>query len=118
MARNLHEMIVYSDDFEIINSPAFYDCVVHLICNGGAGSFTYNDRLFRMSDNDIAVISRPQMVSSITADESFSCEYIAAPDKFLHNLLPANNYAIQGCISLFDNPIIKVTDLDATRFRT
>ncbi len=118
MARNLHEMIVYSDNFEIISSPAFYDCIVHLICNGGTGSFTYNDRLFRMSGNNIAVISRPQMVSSITADESFRCEYIAAPDKFLHNLLPANNYAIQGCISLFENPIIKVSDIDASRFRT
>ncbi|MDE6562016.1 MAG: helix-turn-helix domain-containing protein [Muribaculaceae bacterium] len=118
MARNLHELIVYSEEFGLINSPAFYDCVVHLICNGGNGSFSYNDRHFKISINEIAVISRPQMVSDITADENFSCEYIAAPDKFLHNLLPANNYAIQGCISLFDNPIIKVTDLDATRFRT
>ena len=57
------------------------------------------------------------MVSAINADENFSCEYIAAPDKFLHNLLPANNYSIQGCVSLFDNPIIKVSDLDASRFR-
>lgn len=32
-------------------------------------------------------------------------------------MLPANNYAIQGCVSLFDNPIIKVNDLDAVRFR-
>ncbi|MDE6741920.1 MAG: AraC family transcriptional regulator, partial [Muribaculaceae bacterium] len=118
MVRNLHELIVYSEEFGLINSPAFYDCVVHLICNGGNGSFSYNDRHFKISINDIAVISRPQMVAAITADEHFSCEYIAAPDKFLHNLLPANNYAIQGCVSLFDNPIIKVDDIDAGRFRT
>ena len=105
-------MIVYSDDFELINSPAFYDCVVHLICNDGTGSFSYNDRLFKMSSNEIAVIPSHRMVSSIKADENFSCEYVAALDKFLHNLLPANNYAIQGCVSLFDNPIIKVNDVD------
>ena len=59
MAKHLHELIVFSDDFSLVNSPAFYDCVVHLICTGGTGSFLYNNRLFTMSKNDIAVISRP-----------------------------------------------------------
>lgn len=117
MAKHLHETIVFSRDFSLINSPAFYDCVVHVICIGGTGSFLYNDRHFMMSKNDIAVISRPRLVSSIRTDEKFSCEYVAAPDRFLHNLLPANSYAIQGGVSLFDNPIIKVSDTDASRFR-
>lgn len=118
MAKYLHEMIVFSEEFTLINSPAFYDCVVHLICTGGIGEFLYNGRLFTLSKNDIAVISRPQLVSAIQNDASFCCEYISAPDKFLHNLLPANNYSIQGCVSLFENPIINVSDIDASRFRT
>lgn len=118
MAKHLHELIVFSEEFGLINSPAFYDCVVHLICTDGNGSFSYNGRYFEMSRNDIAVISRPRLVSTITSDVNFRCEFIAAPDKFLHNLLPANNYAIQGCVSLFDNPIIKVCEIDAYRFRT
>lgn len=118
MAKHLHELIVYSNEFTLVNSPAFYDCIVHLICTDGTGSFLYNDHPFTMSKNDIAVISRPQLVSKIEKDENFRCEYIAAPDKFLHNLLPANNYAIRGCVSLFDNPIIKVDELDALHFKT
>lgn len=117
MAKHLHESIVYSNEFTLVNSPAFYDCIVHLICTDGTGSFLYNDHPFTMSKNDIAVISRPQLVSKIEKDENFRCEYIAAPDKFLHNLLPANNYAIRGCVSLFDNPIIKVDELDASHFK-
>ena len=116
MARHLHELIVFSEEFGHINSPAFYDCVVHLICTAGSGSFFYNDRKFTMSANDIAVISRPRLVTGIEADETFRCEYISAPDKFLHNLLPANNYSIRGSVSLFDNPIIKVSEIDAVRF--
>lgn len=118
MAKHLHELIVFSEELSLVNSPAFYDCVVHLICTKGTGSFLYNDRLFTMSKNDIAVIARPQLVTEIRSDENFRCEYIAAPGKFLHNLLPASNYAIQGRVSLFDNPIIKVSDIDASRFRT
>ncbi|MDE5876146.1 MAG: helix-turn-helix domain-containing protein [Muribaculaceae bacterium] len=118
MVKHLHELIVYSEELNLINSPAFYDCVIHLICTDGICSFRYNERLFTMSVNDIAVISRPQLVTEIKPEDDCKCEYIAAPDKFLHNLLPANNYSIQGCVSLFDNPIIKVSDIDASRFRT
>ncbi|MDE7403408.1 MAG: helix-turn-helix domain-containing protein [Muribaculaceae bacterium] len=118
MAKHLHELIVFSREVNLINSPAFYDCVVHLICMKGDCSFRYNDRLFTMSENDIAVISRPQLITEIRSNGYFQCEYIAAPDKFLHNLLPANNYSIQGSISLLDNPIIRVDDIDASRFRT
>ncbi|MDE6513316.1 MAG: helix-turn-helix transcriptional regulator [Muribaculaceae bacterium] len=117
MTKHLHELIVFSKEFALINSPAFYDCIVHLICTDGNGRFSYNGRHFDMSKNDIAVISRPRLVSAVTSDENFRCEFIAAPDKFLHNLLPANNYSIQGCVSLFDNPIIRVSDIDALRFR-
>ena len=117
MAKHLHDLIIYSEDFELINSPAYYDCVIHLICTCGTGSLLYNDRLFTLSENCIAVIARSQLVSRIHSDESFKCEYIAAPEKFLHNLLPANNYSIQGCVSLFDNPIIQVSEADALRFR-
>ena len=118
MTRPLHELIVYSEDFELINSPAFYDCVVHLICTRGVGRFRYFDRPFEMTENDIAVISRPKFVTDVECSAHFLCEFFAAPDKFLHNLLPANNYSIQGGVSLFDNPIIKVSGLDAERFRS
>ncbi len=117
MTKSLHDEIVYSTRFRQINSPAFYDCVVHLICNASEGSFRYNDNFIRLKAGDIAVISKPRLVSDIDCEEDFSCEYIAAPDKFLHNLLPANNYAIQGCVSLFDNPIIHVSADDAEHFR-
>ncbi|MDE6560162.1 MAG: helix-turn-helix domain-containing protein [Muribaculaceae bacterium] len=118
MVINLHELIVFSEELSLINSPAFYDWVIHLICTEGSCSFRYSDRRFTMSENDIAVISRPRLVTEIKYDDGCKCEYIAAPDKLLHNLLPANSYAIQGCVSLFDNPIIKVDEKDAARFRT
>lgn len=118
MAKSLHDAITHSTEFGLINSPAFYDCIIHLICNSGQGAFTYNGSRFSMQSGDIAVLSQPRLVSGIEFNDNFSCEYIAAPDKFLHNLLPANNYAIQGCVSLFDNPIINVSHDDAERFRT
>lgn len=115
---NFHEYIVFSTDELKINSPAFYDCVVHLICTAGSVAVAYNEQTFGMKQGDIAVFSQPRLVNIDSRTEDFRCEYIAAPMKFLRNLLPANNYSIQGCVSLFSNPIIKVSGENAEKFRT
>lgn len=117
MGKSLHEYIVFSTDVNKINSPAFYDCVVHLICTAGIASFLYNEQRFALSEGNIAVLSQPRLVKFEDVSNDFQCEYIAAPGKFLHNLLPANNYSIQGCVSLFSNPIIEVSEADADKFR-
>lgn len=108
--------IIFDTDLYRINSPAFYACVVHLICTAGRGAFAYNGMKFAIEANEIAVISHPQAVTDIEASPDFCCEYIIAPDKFLHSLLPANNYSISGEVSLFANPIMKVTDAEAMTF--
>lgn len=118
MKTSLYEYIVYSTDINRINSPAFYDCVVHLICMEGNASFTFNKQVFSISKGQIAVLSQPRLIQTIEVTEDFRCEYIAAPGKFLQNLLPANNYSIQGGVSLFSNPIITVDADNAERFRT
>ena len=116
METSLHDYIVFSTDMLQINSPAFYDCVVHLICTSGSASFFYNSQRFEIVRGNIVVISQPRLVIPECVSADFKCEYIAAPDKFLHNLLPANNYSIQGCVSLFANPIIEVSEENAKRF--
>lgn len=115
---NFHDYIVFSTDARQINSPAFHDCVIHLICINGNGSFTYNDKPFEINSGQIAIISRPRQIDGIKVSEDFECEYLAAHDKFLNNLLPANNYSIQGSVSLFADPIIDVREVDAAKFRT
>lgn len=116
MKRSLHDYIVFSTDVCKINSPAFYDCVVHLVCTGGTASFLYNEQRFLLSEGNIAVLSQPRLVKFEDMSDDFRCEYLAAPDKFLHNLLPSNNYSIQGCVSLFSNPIIEVTEENRDKF--
>ena len=116
MDSSLHQYIIYSTDEEQINSPAFYDCVIHLLCLDGEGILSFNEQTFPIKKGQIAILSQPQHARFVYKSDNFSCEYIAAPDKFLHNLLPANNYSIQGCVSLFSNPIIDVSEAEAKTF--
>lgn len=75
----------------------------------GEGSLVYNGKSFSISKGDIAVVNQPQLASEIRQSDDFACEYIVAPSKLLHGLLLANNFSIQGCVLLFDDPIIHVT---------
>ncbi len=110
------EKIVYSGDLSLINVREYYNCVFHVICTAGNANFAYNDKRFAMGANDIAVIAQPCNVSDLSLSKDFRGEMIIAPDSFLHNLLPANNYSIGGCVSLFSNPIIPVGPSEAVTF--
>ncbi|MCH5318814.1 MAG: AraC family transcriptional regulator [Paramuribaculum sp.] len=108
--------IVYSEDIHEINSPRFMDWGVHLICNGGDAMFLFNGKPVTIQKNDAAVINHPELVTHINASEDLQIRFIAAPFKFLYNLLPANHYGIIGHISLFTNPVIPLDYEDALRF--
>ena len=117
MEKGFRGKIVASSDFDKINSKDNYGCIVHLLCVSGEGNFVYNGKPFSIRKGDIAVVNQPQLVGDIRQSDDFACEYIVAPSKLLHGLLPANNFSIQGCVLLFDDPIIHVTPEDAENFR-
>ena len=70
MGKHLHEMIVYSEEFSLINSPAFYDCVVHLICTDGKGDFLYNDRLFTLAESPDYIEDHLQPINILVTSPS------------------------------------------------
>lgn len=105
--------IIYSTDLNLINSVKLNGWCVHLICLSGNGCFSYNGREFNITSNDAAVISNPQSVSILSRSEDLQVEILAAPNDFLNNQVPSSHYGIGGSISLFDNPIITLSEENA-----
>ena len=105
--------IVYSTLYHLIRSVDFSDWVIHLLCLDGEAWFVYDGRKFSFSRNNVVIITKPQMISETGQSDDLRVEIIAAPSRFLHNQLPANNFGIGGAINLFDNPIIHLSDEDA-----
>ena len=111
--RNIAAMKVdfqYSTDFDGMNSHELSRTCMHLLCVAGEGSFVFNEHCYHIVKNDLVVIPRPDRVSSLAAHANLQVEWFAADYKFLQNLLPSNNYSIGGSISLYQNPVIKLTD--------
>lgn len=114
--KNNKAEIIYSEDINMINIPQFADWGVHLICNGGDAMFLFNNKPISIKKDDAAVINHPELVEYINASHDLKIRFIAAPFKFLYNLLPANHYGVVGHISLFENPVIPLNEEDALRF--
>lgn len=102
--------IVYSTLYHLIGSDDFSDWVIHLICLDGEGWFVYDGRKFTFGRNDLVIVTKPQHVSAFGQSDGLSVEIVAAPGAFLNSQLPANNFGIGGAISLFDNPIIHLSE--------
>ncbi|MBQ9285600.1 MAG: AraC family transcriptional regulator [Bacteroidaceae bacterium] len=64
--------------------------------------------------NDLVVIPYPDRVRNLAAHSDMQVEWFAADYKFLQNQLPTNNYSIGGSISLNQNPVIRLTEEQAS----
>ena len=104
----------YSTDFQAMNAPELSHTCMHLLCTAGEGSFVFNERCYHVVKNDLVVIPMPARVSNLAAHADMQVEWFAADYKFLQNLLPSNNYSIGGSISLNQDPVIKLTDEQAS----
>lgn len=115
MANRKEIEIVYSTLFQLIGSIKFKRWCIHLICLQGEGYFTYNNRPFCIRKNDAVVISQPKQIEVVGQSEDLQVEILAAPQDFLNNQLPENHYGIGGGISLFDDPVIPLSEQGAEK---
>lgn len=104
----------YSTDFLAMNAPELSHTCMHLICTAGEGSFVFNEKCYHIVKNDLVVMPFPNRAGNLAAAPGMEVEWFAADYKFLQSLLPSNNYSIGGSVSLNQNPIIKLTDTQAT----
>lgn len=104
---------IYSTDFLAMNAPELGHTCMHLLCRAGEGSFVFNEKCYHIVKNDLVVMPYPNRAKNLAAAPGMEVEWFAADNKFLHSLLPSNNYSIGGSISLNQNPVIKVDDRQA-----
>ncbi len=105
---------LFSTDFYRMNAPELSHTCMHMLCLAGEGSFVFNERCYHIVKNDLVVIPTPCRVSNLAAHADMQVEWFAADYKFLQNQLPSNNYSIGGSISLNQDPVISLTDEQAS----
>ena len=105
----------FSTDFYGMNARELSHTCMHLICTAGEGSFVFNEKCYHIMRNDLVVIPFPHRAKNLAAAPDMQVEWFAAGNNYLQSLLPSNNYSIGGSISLNQNPVISLTDAQASR---
>lgn len=113
----MNKRIIHSTDFNTISNSLLKGYCVHLVCLSGEGSFYYNKHNFVVRKNDALVISYPEDVVVDNISDDLSVIIVAAPAKYLYGLLPSVNYGVSGRISLYDNPVIPLSEEHAQQLR-
>ena len=106
----MDKRIIHSTDFHTISDHSLKGYCIHLLCLSGEASFTYNKHDFTVHRNNALVISYPEevVVNKVSAD--LRVLIVAAPAKYLYSLLPSVNYGVSGRISLYDDPVIPLSE--------
>ena len=113
----MYNRIIHSTDFNTIADTSLKGYCIHLLCLSGEASFVYNKHGFTVHRDDALVISYPEEVVVTSASEDLNVQIVAAPAKYLYSLLPSVNYGVSGRISLYDNPVIPLSEEHARLLR-
>ncbi|MBR1464007.1 MAG: AraC family transcriptional regulator [Prevotella sp.] len=102
--------IIIDHTLERISDAAFADYLCHAYCHGGHCTFHRNGQEFRFESGDCMIIPRRgDLVKDVNESEDFRVDVIYVTQQFIEISTPQSNYGMRGHLSLFQNPIMKLT---------
>ena len=113
--------IIIDNTLKRIGETAFADYLCHAYCYGGHCTFERprvggqgpgmrNGQTFRFEAGDCMIIARRgDLVMNLQESDDFQVDVIYVTQKFIELSTPQSNYGMRGQLSLFQNPIMKLT---------
>ena len=102
--------MIMDHDLRRLNSKGTEEMVAHILCYRGTFDFTFDDRPFTLSPHTAMIVRIQKLLDNKKAsdDQAVRCVYIKVP--YLEYCSPKNNYGIKGSLSLYRNPVMRLTD--------
>lgn len=102
--------IIIDQTLARIADTALADYLCHAYCSGGHCTFERNGQTFRFEAGDcLIIVRRGDLVKNLRESDDFSVDVIYVTQKFIEMSTPQSNYGMRGQLSLFQNPIMKLT---------
>lgn len=102
--------IIIADTLKSISDAAFADYLCHAYCYSGHCTFERNGQTFRFEAGDCMIIARRgDLVKNLEESDNFKVDVIYVTQQFIEISTPQSNYGMRGQLSLFQNPIMKLT---------
>ena len=102
--------VIVIENLDNISESTLSNYLLHSYCYKGEFTFTYNGKnhIFRAGDCMI-INQRSGLVNNISQSSDFQCTTIYVSQSFIEICTPESNYGMKGHLSLFNNPIIRLT---------
>ena len=102
--------IIIDDTLSRIADEAFAPYLCHAYCHEGFCTFCYNARSFRLEAGDCMIIPRRgDLVTDVCESADLRIDVIYITQEFIEQATPQSNYGMKGHLSLFQNPIMRLT---------
>ena len=93
-----------------IGEATFADYLCHAYCHGGYCTFERNGKTFRFEAGDCMIVPRRgDLVKNLYESDDFKVDVIYVTQQFIEVSTPQSNYGTRGHLSLFQNPIMRLT---------
>lgn len=102
--------IIVDNTLKRIGDAEFADYLCHACCLGGHCTFERNGEQFLFEAGDCMIIARRgDLVKNLCESKDFKVDVIYVTQQFIEISTPQSNYGMRGHLSLFQNPIMKLT---------
>ena len=82
----------------------------HAYCEAGQCEVTFNGQTFTLGEGGCMIIIANRLVSRVVPSVDFKVKVIYVDESFLQACTPHSNYGTRGGLSLYVNPIMRLTD--------
>ena len=87
----------------------------HAYCEAGECEVTFNGQTFTLGEGGCMIIIANRLVSRVVHSDDFKVKVIFVDESFLQACTPHSNYGTRGGLSLYINPIMRLTDDERLR---
>ncbi len=102
--------IIVDDTLLRMGDERFASYICHAYCHSGHAMFQRNGRSFRFEQGDCLIIPRRgDLTVGLEESSDFGVDVVYVTQEFIETATPRSNYGMRGHLSLFENPIIRLS---------
>lgn len=102
--------VIITDTLEGLGTEAFGGYLCHAMCLGGECRLEYNDRNITLHDGDLMIVRKGRLIQNIEPAQDFRVKVLYVTPTFIERSTPQTNYGMKGSVSLFNNPVMSLSD--------
>lgn len=107
---NTIQEIVIDNTLARVGDSQLARYLCHAYCHSGWCTFEHTGRQFRFEAGDCMIIPRRgDLLTALHESEDFKVDVIYVTQEFIEISTPQSNYGVRGHLSLFRNPIMRLT---------